>query len=428
MRLYGNIGHSFREVSSGVSPPFIDLATKSEIEKHMYDSSFVDKGFSSTYEGEWEASYPVQLREKSKNTFLIGRAGDKLQSVWIDIVISSFGLKPTNRFGEFGRLRWTKNLAHNIFESIDFNFNDITFQSINSYVLDFLAHYNIGKDKIDAYNHYIGNRDELVTGNTDFKNTTLCLLVPAFFSKSKALPVAVLPYNEMPIECNLRPWEKLLTLTNIKTGENVVPREDELTNIPTFSLHAFGNYVIVANDERKRMGCNPYKMVFEHYQTSIYPLKNENLEPVCDLKLKGPVKAFIFATRNKKNPNEWSNYTIDGNDPMIMSCIRFAETTRLIGFNHHTSFVFPFLHADTISKSKGIHMYSYALGKLSDANSSPSCNFTLLTEASIVPKYEDGTDISDCELIVVAISKNILKIGGGVATLFKEMKPENIEK
>jgi len=414
--------------TSNITAGFIDLATYNDIEKQMYGDK---KNFPSTYEGEWGAQVPVelQLTPGEKNSFLIHNGGDKLLYTWIDITIPKFELKESNRFGEYGRLRWTKNLAHNIFETIDIKFGKKTFQSLSSYALDFLAHYTIGKDKLDAYNHSIGNREVLVSNQQTFETTTLCLPVPAFFSKSleKAL-VTNFPYGVKEeeqdeeikqkkfgrIKCYLRSWNQLLTLTNIETGENVIPRLDELTNTPTFSIQVYMNYELCSGWERRERGKHSHKMVFEQFQTATYPIKRDEWGRFpCYAKCKGPIKVLLFATRNKKNPNEWSNYTLNGKDPLKSFTIMYEGTQRLISKPEHTSFIFPFFHADTVPKPAGIHMYSYAFGKMGDSKSFPSTNYDELSNVKFYPEYDKAEDIDDCEFVVVAISKNILKIKDG---------------
>ena len=323
---------------------------------------------------------------------------------WIDILISSFSLLPTNRFGNNGRLRWTKNLAHNLFVSINLTLDGKPLHTVNNYILDFLSHFNVSESKRKAYNRAIG---ENISEGRVYEELSLCLPLPF----NTPLPMAVMPYVETRINYKLRSWDKLLTLVNIETGEKVVPKLEELSNEPIFTLSIWGNYKIVSNSFRRAMGEKPYKLVYETFQMiPEYPLRNDNMDPCIDVLLSGPVKAFLFATRNRRSPNEWSVYDIDGKDPLKKFVLGYEETVRLVAKNHHTSFIEPFFHADAVG-TEGIHMYSYSEGKLSDKKSTPTTNFDKMTHTWINLEYEG--DISDCDTIVVAVGKNILDIDKG---------------
>ncbi len=103
-------------------------------------------------------------------------------------------------------------------------------------------------------------------------------------------------------------------------------------------------------------------------------------------------------------------YFIDGKDPLKKFKLGYTETLRLATQNHHTSFIEPFFHADAVG-TDGIHMYSYSEGKLRDKKSTATTNFDKLVNVWINPEYEG--DISDCDMIIVAVGKNILDIENG---------------
>jgi hypothetical protein len=58
-------------------------------------------------------------------------------------------------------------------------------------------------------------------------------------------------------------------------------------------------------------------------------------------------------------------------------------------------------------------MYSYALENPFAAKSFCSTNYDKLISSSFIASYNDNVDISDCEFILVAVSKNIYEIFKG---------------
>jgi hypothetical protein len=177
---------------------------------------------------------------------------------------------------------------------------------------------------------------------------------------------------------------------------------------------------MVSGEERKRLWEETHQIAYDTFQTNpIRSLSNLNLTPSIDLRFSGLVKTLLFAVRNKKSPNEWSIYDVDGKDPVKNFMLTYEESQRLNTPNYFTSFLQPFFHANSIG-GEGIHMYSYSHGKMSDGKFLGSTNFGKLTNVCASLVLEG--DISDCELIVIALGKNILNIEGGTVGVDLNMK------
>ena len=83
-------------------------------------------------------------------------------------------------------------------------------------------------------------------------------------------------------------------------------------NTKTLNIICFGEYALVSNQERVRMGSCPRDILIEQSQevtggrftASSIQTPNEQ-----DIRFSYPVKALMFGIRNTSVASEWSNYT-----------------------------------------------------------------------------------------------------------------------
>src|SRR5579872_5806155 len=86
----------------------------------------------------WFTTVPVVLTTNNAPQFNaqfdanISRAGDYLLYTWFRVTIPSVSVDPVNnQFGtanygvNYGRIRWTRNLMHNLIKELSITFNDL---------------------------------------------------------------------------------------------------------------------------------------------------------------------------------------------------------------------------------------------------------------------------------------------------------------
>lgn len=124
--------------------------------------------------------------------------------MWLRVVIPKVTLLQGNQFGGDGRLRWTRNLMHNLIRECSISFNDLVAARFDNYHLDFWAAFTVPASKTVGYDNMIGNVDSLIAPHgvgDPLATRPLNLPLPFFYSRDSgvALPTAALPYNEMRI-------------------------------------------------------------------------------------------------------------------------------------------------------------------------------------------------------------------------------------
>jgi hypothetical protein len=449
--------------TSNLTSGFIDLATYDEQEKYMYGGDDATAYFvRQTRKATWFTQVPVCLSRSSgipefnqEWSVSISRAGDYLLQTWLRVTIPSVQLASGNQFGADGRLRWTRNLMHNLVRECNITFNDLVAARFDNYHLDFWSAFTVPAGKINGYNNMIGNFDDLVQPHdsaTPIGTFVLNLPLPFFFCRDSgvALPTAAIPYNDMRISFSFRNWNDLLILDDSTPGAgnpSVVPLASDLsTGIPTISqAQVWANYAIVSNDERKRMACAPRDILIEQVQTAPIQTFNpsQNVRPQYDIRFSHAIKVLFWSVRNKTTQSEWSNYTaaspvpgpnlVNFNpsgavDPILQTSLIYESTSRLFQMgSDYFSLVQPYYHAPVIPLNTGFHMYSYSLDFVC-LDPMGSTNYGKLTNVSQIPEASTGAITGSAgtgasgsgqnyvqlyEFITTVVNNNIIRISGG---------------
>lgn len=451
--------------ASNITAGFIDLATFDEMEKYMYGGNSATAYFvRETRKSTWFTQVPVVLSRNNGNaefntdhSVSISRAGDYLLAAWLRVNIPSVTLAHANSVGGNGRLRWTRNLMHNLISECCISFNDLVAARFDNYHLDFWAAFTVPAGKLNGYRNMIGDFDDLTAPhapNVAIPSFTLNLPLPFWFSRDSgvALPTAALPYNEMRISYTFRNWNDLLILDDIAapagTNPSSVPVASDFTTglAPVLgTVQTWANYAIVSNDERKRMACAPRNILIEQAQTA--PLQSyspgTNATPQYDIRFSHAIKVLFFAARNTTIASQWSNYTAasplpstsacnfsppGGVDPIKTTTLTYENTNRLqdMGSDYY-SLMQPWYHAPVIPLETGYHMYSYSLDFIC-LDPKGSTNYGKLTNVSLTPVGSDGgiagnngtgaagsgADFPQSfRFITTVVNNNIIRISGG---------------
>jgi hypothetical protein len=448
---------------SNVTSAFIDLATFDETEKYLYGGPDATAYFvRETRKSTWFSQVPVVLSRASGSPAFaqewavsISRAGDYLLNTWLRLQTPSVTLLPNNQFGVNGRLRWTRNLMHNIISECCITFNDLVAARFDNYHLDFWAAFTVPAGKRNGYNNMIGNFEGLIgprAPSVPIPAFTLNLPLPFFYSRDSgvALPTAALPYNEMRINFTFRDWTQLLILNDVAAVANqyanAINVGTDIASVPVLgNTQVWATYAIVSNDERKRMACAPRDILIEQVQTAprqtFAPATNP--QPTYDIRFSHAVKVLFFAVRNRTSGAEWSNYltsspvcgpttvnfTPPGSaDPILSTSLVYENTARLSSMgSDYFSLVNPYYTAPVIPLETGYHMYSYSLdfyaldpmgstnyGKLTNVSISPEASQAAVTAANGAGATGTGANfVQSYEFVVICVSNNIIRISGG---------------
>jgi hypothetical protein len=452
--------------TSNVTSAFIDLATFDEIEKYLYGGPDATAYFvRETRKSTWFSQVPVVLSKASGTPAFgqewavqVSRAGDYLLQTWLRLQTPSVTLLPGNSAVadsvNFGTLRWTRNLMHNMIRECCITFNDLVAARFDNYHLDFWAAFTVPAGKRNGYNNMIGNSKLLTHPKTELPSAILNLPLPFFYGRDSgvALPTAALPYNEMRINFAMRDWQELLIFEDRNSeGEqrkDIVVGSD-IAVAPTLGVtQVWANYAIVSNDERKRMACAPRDILIEQVQTAPRQTfaPQTNPQPSYDVRFSHAIKVLFFSVRNRTWRSEWSNYMTnsprvnsDGtsvvfltpgtNDPILQSSLIYENTNRLAQMgSDYFSLINPWFHAPVIPAETGYHMYSYSLDFIC-LDPMGSTNFGKLTNVSIVPEASQSAIIGaegsnddeasganfpqSYEFVITAVNNNVIRISGG---------------
>jgi hypothetical protein len=453
--------------TSNVTSGFIDLATFDEIEKYLYGGPDATAYFvRETRKATWFTQVPVVLSKASGSagfnqewSVSISRAGDYMLHTWLRVTIPEIVSS-----GPTVRLRWTRNLMHNLVRECSITFNDLIAARFDNFHLDFWAAFTVPEGKRNGYKNMIGDIDQLTQPAASLPSATLNLPLPFFYSRDSgvALPTAALPYNEMRINFYFRDWNQLLinqtgTGASDAEGRQVVAPDNFKNSVPPVlgTCQVWANYAIVSNDERKRMACAPRDILIEQVQTAPKMAFNPatSSQQSFDIRFSHAIKVLFFAVVNVTFRPEGSNYVTTSpvmdattfkvdftpdtgaNDPISQTSLIYENTNRLAQMgSDYFSLVNPWYHAPVIPVDTGYHSYSYSLDFIS-LDPMGSTNYGKLTNVSIVPEASarailcakgaggpgGGSTIDTgsnsfkqvYDFIVTAVNNNIIRVSGG---------------
>lgn len=364
--------------------------------------------------------------------------GDYLTNCWLHVKIPEIKLSPKNSYGDKGVIRWTENLLHNLIDDFKIMVNDRVIYQLNNFALDLITQFCIDNDKFDKYSKNIGNIPELTNPSTILPSKELFLPLPLFFSKDTglAIPLSSIPYTELKFNFKFKNWDELLIFENsasLETKPELLILGKDIDNSPNLEeVKLYGEFIIVSEEERKKLSIINKTIIFEQVQISPRQMITGNTASM-DLLFKHSIKSLFFAVRNSTYKNVWSNYTFSNrkfsneilvdysNEPDIINkvSIKYDEKFRLkempsIFFKE----VNPWYHSKRIPSKNGIYTFNFCLDQAS-IEPSGGISFNKISNPTINLNFNDKISNSKdtFELIVVAISNNILNISEGIINM-----------
>lgn len=409
------------------SNTFIDLATFSEIEGFLYGGVEAITHFvASVLKSNWFSFIPIILRPvgtldfgQRNSSVCVNRSGDYVMQIWFRAQIPQIQLVQAQQgqqqiFGD-AKLRWTRNLMHNLFDQVTITFNELVVQEFGSFWMDNSFQLSTPGGKRVGYRNMIGDVASMTTpvpigvplGDGSYRSVPL----PFWFTLESglALPVAALPFNDIKVNYSFRRWEELVIVYPGTAGfgpiggriatVNDVSIVGQSTQKPALiDPQTVAHYVVVHNDERVKMGDAPRDMLIHQVQATQHTsFKDVSSRSTFDLRLSHSIVYFNFSARNntvqKWNGGtggaEWSNYTTQaeifgpGADPIAYSTLVYENTVRLAAGSDYYSLTVPYFFFDAIPDESGYHAATYALHPLATTGASGSTNYSKLANVSI---------------------------------------------
>lgn len=340
-------------------------------------------------------------------TCTISRNGDLITNMWLEVDFED----------NFSTSQPVNSLGHSLIEYITL---EIGGQQIDKHYgewLEIWSELTMPEEKRNGFKEMIGRRDAGVTYSPESKK--LYIPLQFFFCRNPglALPLIALQYHEVKVNIKFRSAGELSRGTdNVKFNTN--PR-------------LYVDYIYLDTEERRRFAQSQHEYLIEQLQhTGPESTKDDNHR----LNFNHPVKELIWVTRKSSaDPMEFGNVdhaagnyfaedALSGSVSMPTTYDSFTKCK--LQLNGHDRFserdasyfrlVQPYQHHTRVP-SKFIYLYSFAINPESHQPSG-TCNFSRLDNVTLTL-----TDLknksADGELLVYAVSNNILRIMSGMGGL-----------
>lgn len=371
----------------------------------------------------------------------------------------------------FTRFRWLENIGEAIIASVTLSIGNVIIDKQYGEYMNIYNNLTLPSFRREMYNKMIGNITAL---NNPFKeqvlnkiyqdnaikitkiyptegnanNPTLpshkCFVpLQFYFNKgfSRALPIVALQYMDVDITIELRPINQIYQLFYYPPGSNVgeyrAPDSDNpkhhiknyvsneisryLRDDTLLDLNARleVNYVYLDKDERNFFINKPLEYLIDQcIRKDAYKLKEFN---VVEMKLQNPVKEFywVFRRSDAVVRNSWFDFLDNDSNIMLTTKFMFNGVDRIDEKEpQYFNYLIPFTH-HIGDPREGIYCYTFALQPDEGLDQpSGSCNFSRIDKLQFVCKLKDPEGDYYYDLVFFATSYNILRISGGIASLF----------
>ena len=427
-------------MSNSTTAGYVDIATKDDLEKYMYDGrKAITLFIKCVRKPTWFTQVPVTLSydggtaDFGSDSFAVkvSKSADYLLHLWLRVRIPALVL-----VGAPGgsTMAWTPKLLHNLIQKCRITFNDLPVQEFDSYWLDFWSSFTIPESKWVGYNNMIGNVTDLTTAAATLPSLTLNLPLPFWFTRDSgvSLPAGGLTLNETRIVFQFRMWQELLTLAGGATTANVQAAAGGNPSLQ--QVQVWANYAVVSREERDQIGKCPRDILIEQVQCGSRRVFDPRVGiNSYDVKFSHGIKALFWAARNITTPTVWSDYTTGtpiANDPIGLTSLLYEGTYRLFEMgSDYFSQIVPWYHFTRIPTETGYHAYSYSLHAES-LNPEGSTNFGILTGVSMqMTPSPDGVTAATTgaqnipavpqtfQMIIEGFNWNIVRFVGGALGL-----------
>ena len=340
-------------------------------------------------------------------TCTISRNGDLVTNMWLEVDFEN----------NFEDSKPVNSLGHSLIEYITL---EIGGQQIDKHYgewLEIWSELTMPEEKRNGFKEMIGRRDAGVAYSPE--SNKLYIPLQFFFCRNPglALPLIALQYHEVKVNIKFRSASELSrdSSTSVKFRTN--PR-------------LYVDYIYLDTEERRRFAQSQHEYLIEQLQhTGPESTKDDNHR----LNFNHPVKELIWVTRKSgSDPMEFGNVDHSANyfaedaltGSVEMPATYDSFTKCKLQLNGHDRFserdasyfrlVQPYQHHTRVP-SKYIYLYSFAINPESHQPSG-TCNFSRLDNVTLT-LTDLKNKATDGELLVYAVSNNILRIMSGMGGL-----------
>ena len=371
----------------------------------------------------------------------------------------------------FTRFRWLENVGEAIISKVTLSIGNVIVDQQGGEYMNVYNNFALPSFRRDMYNKMVGNLSALTDPfkkqviNNVFQDNAIritkvyptqgnaqkptlpshkCFVPLQFYFNrdfTSALPIVALQYMDVDITIELRPITQIYQLFYYPPGSTVgeyrAPNLDNSAHhiknyIPQdISTYLRGdtildlnarlevNYVFLDKDERTFFMTKPIEyLVDQCVRIDSYKLSEFN---VIDMKLQNPVKEFYWVYRRSDAVarNSWFDFLDNARNIMVTTKFMFNGVDRIEEKEpQYFNYVMPFQH-HLGDPNEGVYCYPFALKPDEGiAQPSGSCNFSRIDKMQFVTKLIKPKGDYYYDMIFFASSYNILRISGGLASIF----------
>lgn len=371
----------------------------------------------------------------------------------------------------FTRFRWLENIGEALISSVTLSIGNVIVDKQYGEYMNIYNNLTLPSFRREMYNKMIGNISALTNpfkeqilqkvyqesairitkiypteGNAE--KPTLpshkCYVPLQFYFNrefASALPIVALQYMDVEITLELRPIVQIYQLFYYPPGSNVGEYRAPNTDNPDHHIKNYVsqdisryirgetvmdlnarlevNYVFLDKEERDFFISKPLEYLIDQcVRLDYYKLTEFN---VIDMKLQNPVKEFYWVYRKSDSivRNSWFDFLDNDRNIMINTKFMYNGVDRIEEKEpQYFNYVIPFQHHIGDPK-EGIYCYTFAI-KPDDGIRQPSgsCNFSRIDKLQFVTKLKKPDGDYTYDLVFFASSYNILRINGGIASIF----------
>jgi hypothetical protein len=402
-----------------------------------------------------EQSFNGTAKPGNRVTCTISRNGDLVSNIWLEVTLDD---PPVGH-------KYINSIGHALIEYVELEIGGQLIDKHYGEWLDIWSELTLPEEKRNGFKEMIGRRD--IGSNSDLESNELYIPLQFFFCRNPglALPLIALQYHEVKLIIQFRKATDLVHFLEVKeqleitVGDIIIftPTTQSITNTSTtnhtnvyiapqpagkarlpsnnfVSTKLFVDYIYLDIEERQRFVQMSHEYLIEQLQhTGPDSLKSDQV----DINFNHPVKELIWVVRGSNNDLldfGQSSTTMYPSGSMLANYVDIGYsntqsdqfTYAKLQLNGHDRFtkrkasyfrlVQPYQHHTRVP-NKHIYCYSFAINPESHQPSG-TCNFSRLDNVKLIlNNLKQKNELVGGELLVYAVSVNILKIISGMAGL-----------
>lgn len=342
--------------------------------------------------------------------------------------------------------KWISSIGEAVISNVTLSIGNVIIDNHSGEYINIRHNISSPIYKKRLYDKLIGNIDILNQSNNQneiIPKYTCYVPLQFYFNKnvSNALPIIALQYMDVDITIDIRPvneWYQLFyknintnnyeyRAPNIDNTEHAIKKyinNESVNYIKDSSILEINarlevNYVFLDKNERDYFIHKPLEYLIEQtVNINNYKLSTYN---ILEYKLNNPVKEFLWVFRRSDVylKNTWFDYLDDKQHIMVKARFMFNGVDRIQDKDYqYYNYIIPYQHYNG-EPIDGVYCYTFALYP-DEGLSQPSgsCNFSRIDKLQFVTTLKNVDGDYTYDLLFFAKSYNILKINGGIASLY----------